>query len=71
MGPVVENLAQQILAVFEVPVEAALGDSQGPGQSLHGDAVDAVAGQGLEARRQPLLPGYPASLAFRFHDGII
>jgi hypothetical protein len=58
VGPVVEDGAQQLRPVLEVPVEARPGDSLGAGQLLDRDLRDAApAAQGGQARLQPFAPG--------------
>src|SRR5687767_5026794 len=52
--PVLEQRAQQLAAVAEMPVEAALGDVELAGEALDAHRADAAPSQRLQAGREPL-----------------
>ena len=69
--PVLEELLLQVAPIPEVPVEAALRDSEVPGQSLDPDADDALVLQDSQGGLEPLglagpLPGALAHSASLF-----
>ena len=54
--PLVEDLVQQGAAIFEVPVEAALGDTELAGDRLDADAVGAGGSKRAQALVDPATP---------------
>jgi hypothetical protein len=59
VAPVLDHGLQKILAILEVPVEAALADLQRPSERLHRHRLHALVDQHLKGRPDPILPIQP------------
>jgi hypothetical protein len=64
--PRLDQGREQIVAVLEMPVETATGHTQAGGKECDPDRLDAVVGEGLERRPDPIgTPQRDGALGFR------